>query len=127
MKKFLTALTVLLAAMLIFSAIAQEANVNLWFDGEHVDGPLAALIAVAATGGGILVAVVAALFAVVLGIVVCAGVSVVVVVALALAALVVALAVAPLLLPLLIVGALVWWLARRNRRDSEPLDVKPAA
>ena len=127
MKKFLTALTVLLAAMLIFSAIAQEANFNVMFDGERVDGPLAALIAVAAAGGGILAAVVAALFAVVVAIVVCAGVSAVVIVALALAALVVALAVAPLLLPLLIVGALVWWLARRHRRANEPLEAKPAA
>ncbi len=125
MKKSAPYIILFVLALLIWNGLVDSApGMHFELDGEDFDGPLGAIAGLLMASGGILIGiVVAALVAVILA-VVFAGVGILVVAALALAAAVTALAVSPLLLPLLIPVAIIWYLARRNRRRDTADDQK---
>lgn len=118
MKKIVPVVIVFLVLMLVWNMYFSPALVSMDFDGEHVDGPLAALAGLLFAGGGMIVAVLVTLLVGVVLAVVFAGVGILVLAALSLAGLILAAATAPFLLPLLIPIAIIWLLARRSRRTS---------
>jgi hypothetical protein len=119
MKKIALCIILFLFAMLAWNMFVHSAGLMFNIDGDEVDGPLGALLAVLFAGGGTLIAglvmlVVGAVLAVVF-----AGVGIILLGALGLAALAVAAAVSPLLLPLLLPLALVWFFVNRSRKQRE--------
>lgn len=118
------AILFLLALILLDLAFDAADFMHFSIDGDEVDGPLGALLAVIFAGGGLVIAGVVMLVVGLVLAVVFAGVGVIVVGALGVAAVTVALALSPLLLPLLIPVAIVWYLVSRKRKDRV---VQPAA
>jgi len=117
-----TALILLfLFALLCWSVFDGHGGTTFMVDGDPVDGPLGALLELVFAGGGMLLA--GAILLLVGGIlaVVFAGVGIVCIGSLGVGAaalvLVMALVAAPFMLPLLLPLALVWYLARRSRRQ----------
>jgi len=125
MKKLLVVTLVVLLAIAACNAFdAHEYYFNV--DGDEIDGPFGALLAMLFAGGGI---VLATLIMVAVAIFLCvlfAGVGVVIIAALALGCFIVAAVIAPFLLPVLIPLAILWWVARRNR-DRRAAALKGAA
>ncbi|CAN7593538.1 hypothetical protein [Massilia sp. LjRoot122] len=125
MKNFAKIAILFLFAVLLLDIAFDAADfMSFNIDGEHIDGPLGALLAVVFAGGGLVIAGVVLLVVGLVLAVVFAGVGVIVVGALGFAAVAVALALSPLLLPLLIPVAIVWYLVSRNRKDRV---IQPAA
>ena len=121
-----TALILLfLFALLCWSVFDGHGGTTFMVDGDPVDGPLGALLELVFAGGGMLLGgaillLVGGILAVVFASVgiVCIGSLGVGAAALVLAlVLVMALVAAPFMLPLLLPLALVWYLARRSRRQ----------
>lgn len=117
MKKIIPTIVLLVCALMLCALLFNFGNSSISIDGDTIDGPLGALLAVALAGGGTLIglvlivvfsALLAALFA---------GVGLVVVGALGFAALAVVAALVPVLLPLLLPLALVWYLVQRARKQ----------
>ena len=126
MKNFAKIALLFVFAVLLLDIASDAADfMHFNIDGDEVDGPLGALLAVIFAGGGLVIAglvmlVVGAVLAVVF-----AGVGVIVVGALGCAALAVALALSPLLLPLLVPVAIVWYLVSRSRKERLPAAAHP--
>lgn len=117
MKNRTAFILLFLFALLCWSVFDTHNDMNFMVDGDEVGGPLGALLGLVFAGGGIVLAgfillVVGAVLAVVF-----AGVGIVCIGGLAFGALGVALVAAPFLLPLLLPLALIWYLARRSRKD----------
>ena len=125
MKNFAKIAILFVFALLLLDVAFDAADfMSFNIDGDEVDGPLGALLAVLFAGGGLVLAGVIMLVVSVVLAVVFAGVGVIVVGALGVAAVAVALALSPLLLPLLVPVAIIWYLVSRSRKDRA---VQPAA
>jgi hypothetical protein len=119
MKKFAPLLLLFLFVMVAWEAMAGPtgfSGMSVNIDGEQLDGPLGMLCA----GGGLLIAGVVMLFVGLFLALLFAGLGVLAVGALVLAALVVGVLVSPLLLPLALVVAVVYYLARGQRKAHAP-------
>jgi hypothetical protein len=119
MKKTAAFVILFLFAMLawnvfVFSHHGGDMSVNI--DGDEIDGPLGALLAMLFAGGGTLLAVVIMLMVGAILAVVFAGVGILLIGGLGLGAVILALAISPLLLPLLLPVAVIWYLASRSRK-----------
>jgi len=116
MKKSAPFIILFLFALLAWN-VFNSGDMTFNVDGDEIDGPLGALLAMLFAGGGMVLAggvmlVVGAILAVVF-----ASVGILCIGGLACAALVVALVVAPFLLPLLLPLALIWYLMSRSRKN----------
>jgi hypothetical protein len=117
MKKVAPIIILFLFALLAWNVFVHSGDMSVNLDGDEIDGPLGALLAVVFAGGG---AVIAALVMLVVGAVlavVFAGVGVILLGALGVAALAVAAAISPLLLPLLLPLAVIWFFVHRSRKN----------
>ena len=117
MKKYAPWVILLVIAVMSWALFMHASGMTFDIDGDRIDGPLGALLGLLFAGGGTLVAafvmlVVGAVLAVVF-----AGVGVILLGVLGLAALAVAAAISPLLLPLLLPLAIIWFFARRSRKQ----------
>ncbi|UGQ46878.1 hypothetical protein [Massilia endophytica] len=115
MKKLLAVTVIALLAIAAFNSIDTHDMVFHW-DGEEVDGPLEALLAMLFAGGGLVIAAIAVTCAAVFVGLLFAGLGILMVVGLALLGIVLAAAIAPFLLPLLIPLAIFWAIRKRNKR-----------
>jgi hypothetical protein len=118
MKKSTAFVILFLFALLAWNAFSWSygGDMSVNIDGDDIDGPLGALLAMLFAGGGSLLAglimlVVGAVLAVVF-----AGVGIVLIGSLGIGALVLALAISPLLLPLLLPVAVIWYLVKRSNK-----------
>lgn len=116
MKKTAAFVILSLFVLMLWSAFAYSGDMSFDFNGDHVDGPFGALLAMLFAGGGTLLAGLIMLLVGAILAVVFASVGIVLVGALGLAAVVLALAVSPLLLPLLLPLAVIWYLVSRSRK-----------
>jgi hypothetical protein len=117
MKKIALCVILFLFAMLAWNVFFHSGGMTFNIDGDEIDDPLGALLAVLFAGGG---ALIAGLVMLVVGAVlafVFAGVGIILLGALGLAALALAAVVSPLLLPLLLPLALVWLFVHRSRKQ----------
>lgn len=120
MKKFAPLLLLFLFIMVAWEAMAGSSGMSgmsIDIDGDHFDGPVGTLFGVLFAGGGLLIGALVLLCVGVLLAVLFAGLGVLAVGALALLLLFVGLLASPLLLPLACVLAIVWYLARGERRQ----------
>jgi hypothetical protein len=124
MKNRTAFILLFLFALLCWSVFNDSGDMMFHIDGDEVDGPLGALLSILFAGGGIVLAGVILLLVGGLLAVVFAGVGIVCIGGLAfgalLVALIVALIVAPFMLPLLLPLAVIWYLASRSRRKTQP-------
>jgi hypothetical protein len=117
MKKTTAFVILSLFFLVLWGALAYSGGMGFDVDGDRIDGPLGALLAILFAGGGTLLACMIMLLVGAILAVVFAGVGIVLVGALGLAALVLALAISPLLLPLLLPLAVIWYLVGRSRKQ----------
>ncbi len=117
MKKIAPLLVLFLFTLVVWEAMAGH-GMSFEFDGDHVDGPIGAIVGLMLAGGGLLVALVVALVVTVVVTLVCAGVGLLLVVGPVLLVIVILAAVSPVLLPLLIPIAIIWYFASRNRKPA---------
>ena len=117
MKKLAPYVILFLFALLLWDIATDTSDfMTVDIDGEHVGGPLGALLSVLLAGGGVIVGGIVMLVVGAVLVVVFAGLGVILLGALCVAAVAVALAISPLLLPLLLPLALIWFLVSRQRR-----------
>jgi hypothetical protein len=117
MQKTATCIILLLLAALALSLAWHPDGMMADIDGERIDGPLGALLGLLFAGGGVLIA---GIVLVVVGAVLAmtfAGVGIIVLGALGVGAMALAAAIAPLLPPLLLPLALIWFFAKRARKQ----------
>jgi hypothetical protein len=124
MKKTVPYLILFVLCLLIWNGLFDH-GMSIDIDGEDFDGPLGGIAGVLLASGGILIGIVVAAVVAAILAVVFAGVGIVVLAALVLAAAVAALAISPLLLPILIPLAIIWFIARRNRRRDHDVKAQP--
>jgi hypothetical protein len=117
MKKTAAFVILLLFVLLVWNVFFYSSGMTFNIDGDEIDGPLGALLAMLFAGGGTLLAAVIVLTVGAVLAVVFAGVGIVLMGGLGLGALLLALAISPLLLPLLLPLALIWYLAGRSRKQ----------
>jgi hypothetical protein len=117
MKRIAPLVIVFLFCLLVWNVFVHPSGMTIDIDGEHIDGPLGALLGMLFAGGGLLIAALVLLFVGALLAVVFAGVGVVLALGLGLGALVLAAVVSPLLLPILVPAAIVWFFVSRARRN----------
>lgn len=119
MKRAAPYVILFLIAMVLWNSFTWSIGdgMNIFYDGDEIDGPLGFLLATLFAGGGTLIAVLVTLVVGVVLAVVFAGVGVIVIGALCVAMLTVTLAVSPLLLPLALPLALIWYFMHRARRE----------
>lgn len=117
MKKTTAFVLLFLCVLLLWGAFAYNGNMTVDFDGDRIDGPLGALLAMLFAGGGTLLAGVIMLLVGAILAVVFASVGVVLVGALGLGAVVLVLALSPLMLPALVPLAIIWYLVSRSRKQ----------
>jgi Na+-translocating ferredoxin:NAD+ oxidoreductase RnfD subunit len=117
-KKLVFAVLIALLALAAWQSILGDSMyVNI--DGDQIDGPLGALLAIVFAGGGMLIAVVAVTCAAVLVGVLFAGLGILMVSALVLGAVVLLAAMSPLMLPLLIPVGIYWIFTHRSRKQRQ--------
>lgn len=124
MKKIAAIAILLLFVMLAWDVLEHTRHFDFHIDGEDIDGPLAALLALVFGGGGLLVAVVVMLVAGLLMAVLFASLGILAVAGLGIGAMAAAAIVFPLLLPLLVLIGIIWLLkgrSRRNRHKPDPV------
>jgi hypothetical protein len=117
MKKIAPLVILFLFCLLVWNVFVHPHGMNIDIDGDTIDGPLGAVLAMLFAGGGLLIAGLVMLFVGALLAVVFAGVGVLLAIGLGLGALVLAAVISPLLLPLLIPAAIVWFFVSRSRRN----------
>ncbi len=116
MKKTAIFVIAFLFALLLWNVFVYGGpTVN--FDGDEIDGPFGALLAMLFAGGGTLIAVLVMLVVGVVLAVVFAGVGIILIGGLGIGAVVLALAISPLLLPLVLPLALIWYMVGRSRKN----------
>ena len=116
MKKTAAFVILFLFALLLWNVFVSSGDMVFNVDGDEIDGPLGALLAMLFAGGGTLLAGLIMLVVGVVLAVVFAGVGVILIGGLGIGALVLALAVSPLLLPLLLPLAVIWYMVSRSRK-----------
>ncbi|MBA5637493.1 hypothetical protein H3H37_10550 [Duganella sp. LX20W] len=107
----------LLAAAVWYALATGDMHVNV--DGDEIDGPLGALLAVLFGGAGMVVAAVALTCVAVFVSLLFASLGVLMVVGFALLTLLLVAAISPLLLPLLIPVGIFWWYSARQRKQRQ--------
>ena len=117
MKKSAAFVILFLFAVLAWKVFAYSGDMAFDIDGDRIDGPAGALLAMLFAGGGTLLAALIMLVVGVVLAVVFAGVGIILIGSLGIVAAVLALAVSPLLLPLLLPLAVIWYLASRSRKS----------
>ena len=117
MKKTIAFIILSLFVLVLWGAFAHSGGMTVDVDGDRIDGPFGAVLAILFAGGGTLLAGMIVLLVGAILAVVFAGVGIVLVGALGLGALVLALAISPLLLPLLVPLAVIWYLVGRSRKQ----------
>jgi uncharacterized membrane protein YdfJ with MMPL/SSD domain len=117
MKKLLAITIVALLAFAAWYSIF-DYDMVVHIGDEDFNGPFGALIGMVAAGGGLLIAAIAITCAAVFVGFVFAGLGILMVIGMALLAVVLLAAIAPLTLPLLIPLAIIWWIAKRNKRKQ---------
>jgi hypothetical protein len=117
MKRIAPLVIVFLFCLLVWNVFVHPSGMTIDIDGEHIDGPLGALLGMLFAGGGLIIAALVLLFVGALLAVVFAGVGVILALALGLGALVLAAVVSPLLLPILVPAAIIWFFVSRARRN----------
>jgi NaMN:DMB phosphoribosyltransferase len=115
MKKTFAIIVFFLFALLAWNVFSGGMNVDI--DGDHVDGPLGALLGLVFAGGGMLLAGVITLFVGAVLAAVFTGVGILLAGGLALGMAMLALAISPLLLPLLLPLAVIWYVFGRSRKQ----------
>ena len=116
MKKTTAFVILSLFVLLLWGTFAYNDGMTVDIDGDRIDGPFGALLAVLFAGGGTLLAGVIMLLVGAILAVVFAGVGIVLVGAIGLGAAVLALAISPLLLPAVLPLAVIWYLVSRSRK-----------
>jgi hypothetical protein len=116
MKKTAAFVILFLFALLLWNVFASSGDMVVNVDGDEIDGPLGALLAMLFAGGGTLIAALAMLVVAAVLAVVFAGVGIILIGGLGIGAVVLALAVSPLLLPLLLPLAVIWYLVKRSSK-----------
>lgn len=117
MKKTFAIIVFFLFAALAWNVFTHSGGMSVNIDGDDIDGPLGALLALVFAGGGIMLTGVILLFVGGLLAVVFTGVGIVVAGVLAFTLALLALAISPLLLPLLLPLAVIWYVAGRSRKQ----------
>jgi hypothetical protein len=117
MKKTAAFVILFLFALLLWNVFASSGDMVVNVDGDEIDGPLGALLAMLFAGGGTLIAALAMLVVAAVLAVVFAGVGIILIGGLGIGAAVLALAVSPLLLPLLLPLAVIWYLVKRSSKN----------
>jgi len=116
MKKTTAFVILSLFVVLLWGTFAYNGGMTVDIDGDRIDGPFGALLAMLFAGGGTLLAGVIMLLVGAILAVVFAGVGIVLVGAIGLGAAVLALAISPLLLPAVLPLAVIWYLVSRSRK-----------
>src|SRR3954447_22419593 len=117
MKKIAPIIILFLFALLAWNVFVHSGGMAVRLDGDEIDGPLGALLAMLFAGGGTLIAALVLLVVGAVLVVVFAGVGLILLGALGVVALAVAAAVSPLLLLLLLPVAVIWLLVNRARKQ----------
>ncbi|MET0856917.1 MAG: hypothetical protein ABWY27_09215 [Telluria sp.] len=117
MKKIAPLVILFLFCLLFWNVFVHPYGIDIDIDGDTIDGPLGALLALLFAGGGLIIGGLVLVFVGALLAVVFAGVGVLLTLALGLGALVLAAVLSPLLLPILVPVALIWFFVSRARRN----------
>jgi hypothetical protein len=117
MKKTAAFIILFLFALLLWNVFVSSGDMAFNIDGDEIDGPFGALLAMLFAGGGTLIAALVMLVVGAVLAVVFAGVGIILIGGLGIGAMVLALAISPLLLPLLLPLAVIWYLANRSRKQ----------
>jgi hypothetical protein len=117
MKKPALFVIAFLFALLLWNVFVYGSGPVLDIDGDEIDGPFGALLAMLLAGGGTLIAALVMLVVGAVLAVVFAGVGIILIGGLGIGAVVLALAISPLLLPLLLPLALIWYMVGRSRKN----------
>jgi hypothetical protein len=118
MKKLAVAVIIFLIAAMALDLFT-NVPMHVEWDGEHIDGPIGALVGLVAGGvglliGGVVLACVGVLLAVIF-----AGLGLMAIIGLALGAVMLAALVSPLLLPVLVPAAIIWFFVSRSRKQRK--------
>ena len=116
MKKTIAIIVFFLFALFAWNVFSGS-DMSFDIDGEHVDGPLGALLGLVFAGGGMLLAGVIMLFVGAVLAVVFTSVGIVLAGGLAMGMGMLALAISPLLLPLLLPLAVIWYVFGHSRKQ----------
>ncbi len=116
MKKLIAAAIIAIVALCAWNAM-DTGDMGVYIDGEHVHGPLGALLGLVFGGLGLVIAAIAVTCAAIFVGFVFAGLGVLMVVGLALVGIILAAVIAPFTLPLLIPAAIIWFFLSRNRKE----------
>ena len=116
-KLILAAILFLLAVMAWQSIFGDNMSINI--DGDEIDGPLGAVLAVFFGGAGMLIAGVVMVCVTIFLCLLFAGLGILMVGGMALAAVLVVAAVSPLLLPLLIPIGIYCFFSARSRKQRQ--------
>jgi len=117
MKKTAIFVIAFLFALLLWNVVVYGSGPVVSFDGDDIDGPFGALLAMLFAGGGTLIAALVMLVVGVVLAVVFAGVGIILIGGLGIGAVVLALAISPLLLPLVLPLAVIWYLVKRSNKN----------
>lgn len=123
-KLFFAALIFLLAIAACQSLFGDGMHLNI--DGDDIDGPLGAILAVVFGGAGMLLAAVIMVCVALFMCVLFTSLGILAVFGVALAAVVAVAAVSPLLLPLLIPIGLYWFFVSRPRKQRRVATIEQA-
>lgn len=117
-KKLILATVLFLLAVLAWQSIVGD-NMHVNIDGDEIDGPLGAVLAVFFGGAGMLIGGVVMVCVTIFLCLLFAGLGILMVGGMALAAVLVVAAVSPLLLPLLIPIGIYWFFSARSRKQRQ--------
>ena len=117
-KKLILAAVLFLLAVMAWQSIFGD-NMNINIDGDEIDGPLGAVLAVFFGGAGMLIAGVVMVCVTIFLCLLFAGLGILMVGGMALAAVLVVAAVSPLLLPLLIPIGIYCFFSARSRKQRQ--------
>jgi hypothetical protein len=117
MKKSAAFVILFLFALLLWNVFMDSSGMHLNIDGDEIDGPLGALLAMVFAGGGTLLAALVVLVVGAVLAVVFAGVGIILIGGLGIGAAALALVISPLLLPLLLPVLVIWYLVKRSNRN----------
>jgi hypothetical protein len=117
MKKTAVFVIAFLFALLLWNVFVYGSGPVFNIDGDEIDGPFGALLAMLFAGGGTLIAVLVMLVVGAVLAVVFAGVGIILIGGLGIGAVVLALAISPLLLPLVLPLAVIWYMVKRSNKN----------
>lgn len=124
-KKLILAAVLFLLAVMAWQSIFGD-NMHINIDGDEIDGPLGAVLAVFFGGAGMLFGGVVMLCVAIFLCLLFAGLGILMVGGMALAAALVVATVSPLLLPLLIPIGIYWFFSARSRKQRQRATMEQA-